>query len=87
MLIGSSLDEPLEEIVLEKELVEEEVLDETMLEVEFEEELFVAEEFVRLFEEDEGCVEDGIELLGVTITNWQPVSQIITKGAIKIFFI
>ena len=88
MLIGSSLDEPLEELVIEEELDEEEALEETVLEVEFvEEELFVVEEFVRVFEEDEGCVEVGIELLGVTITNWQPTSSIVNSGVINTFFI
>jgi hypothetical protein len=77
VLIGSSLDEPLEEL-----------LEEPVLEVEFvEEELFVVEEFVRLFEDDEGCIEVDIELLGVTITNWQPTSNIVISGVINIFFI
>jgi hypothetical protein len=72
MLIGSSLDELLEESVLVEEFVEE---------------LFVIEEGVEVFEEIEACSELTIELLGATITNWQPTSNIVTKGAINIFFI
>jgi hypothetical protein len=87
MLIGSSLDELLEESVLVEEFVEEELLEELELEGGFVEELFVIEEVVEVFEEIEACSELTIELLGATFTNWQPTSNIVTKGAINIFFI